>query len=349
MKKLRVLHTPHNNGGHRWIISRYERKLGLDSDLVVLPDQPFYKDYDRSLHINSKTIPNEIKRYLFLKEAMKKYDVFHFNAGSSILDHPFPGLNLLDLPILKRAGKKIIVTYQGDDCRQKDYYVKNYGIYYRGRTKFYSPNDWYLDTNKRRRIKIVDKFADHIFAISPDIMNFLPSRAELLPTCIELKNIRPTLKKLSDRIRIVHAPSDRNIKGTEDILRVVKELSLKYPIDLILIEKMSHEKAMEEYRQADIAVDQLVVGWYGTFAVELMAQGVPVIAYLREEDLKKFVPWREEIPVVSADKDQLKEAIIVLLENPKLRESLGQKGIGFVRKHHNPELIAKRLIKVYQE
>lgn len=347
MKKLRVLHTPHNNGGHRWIISRHERKLGLQSDLVVLPDQPFYKNYDRCLHINSKTIPNEIKRYLFVKEAIKKYDVFHFNAGSSILDHPFPGLNLMDLGTIKKAGKKIIVTYQGDDCRQKDYLIKHYNLYYR--SKGYTLNDWYLDTNKRARVRRFDRFADHIFAISPDIMNFLPKRAELLPTCVEFKDLRLPKRWEDGKIRIVHAPSDRGIKGTEDILNIVKELSLKYPIELVLIEKMTHEQAIEVYRQCDIGVDQLVVGWYGTFAVELMAMGIPVVAYLRESDLEKFVPWRKEIPVINANKNQLKEALIVLIENKHLRESLGKRGISFVKKHHNPELIAKRLIEVYQE
>jgi len=344
---MKILHTPHNNGGHRWIISRHERKLGLQSDLIVLPDQPYYKSYDRCLHINNKTIPNEIKRYLFVKEAIKKYDVFHFNAGSSIMDHPFPGLNLMDLGMIKKAGKKIIVTYQGDDCRQKDYLIKHYNLYYR--SKGYTLNDWYLDTNKRARVRRFNRFADHIFAISPDIMNFLPERTEFLPTCVEFKELKSPKCRKDSKIRIVHAPSNRGIKGTEDVLRTVKELSLKYPIDLLLIENMTHSQAIEAYKQADIGIDQLVVGWYGTFAVELMTMGIPVIAFLRKSDLEKYVPWRKEIPVINADKNQLKEALTVLIENRNLREDLGKKGISFVKKRHNPEIIAKRLKEVYEE
>jgi len=347
MAKLRVLHTPHNNGGHRWLLSRYERKLGVKSDLVVLPDQPYYKEYDHCLHINSKTIPNEIKRYLFVKEAIKKYDVFHFNAGSSILDHPFPGLNLLDLPMIKKAGKKIIVTYQGDDCRQKDYYIKNFNLYYR--SKGYTLNDWYLDNNKRARIRIFDKFADHIFAISPDIMDFLPKRTELLPTCAEISELKPIPPKKDGRIRILHAPTNRNTKGSEDILAIIKELTLKYPIDLILVERMFHEQALEEYRKADIGVDAILGGWYGTFAVELMALEIPVVAFLRQSYLEKYVPWRKEIPVVSADKNNLKEVLTVLIENKNLRRKIGKKGRPFVKRRHNPALIAKRLVEVYQE
>ena len=44
-------------------------------------------------------------------------------------------------------------------------------------------------------------------------------------------------------------------------------------------------KRTRRYRDADIVVDQLLAGWYGGFAVEAMALGKPVIAYLRESDL----------------------------------------------------------------
>jgi len=37
---------------------------------------------------------------------------------------------------------------------------------------------------------------------------------------------------------------------------------------------------------ADLLVDQLLTGWYGAVAVEMMALGKPVVCYLREDDLK---------------------------------------------------------------
>jgi len=355
MKKIRVLHCPFNIGDHRWLLSRLERKLGVDSDLVIFSEPAFPGHFDRCLHINSHSLPNEIKKISFLKEALKKYDVFHFNAGSSIWDNFFPGLNLLDLPILKRAGKKIVVTYHGDDARQKDYYLKEYNISYHSekyyRSKNYSLFDKLLDSNKKRRIKKYARYADKIFAISPDIMNFLPEKTELLPTCIALDNLLPKIKKKNTSpIKIVHAPSDRAIKGTATVVEAVKELSTKYPLEFILVEKLNHEKALALYQSADIAIDQLIVGWYGTFAVELMARGVPVAAYLRGSDLEKFVPWRKEIPVVNAQtKEELKEALAVLIENPTLRKSLGQKSQAYVKKYHNPYLFAQKLVKTYRE
>ena len=59
--------------------------------------------------------------------------------------------------------------------------------------------------------------------------------------------------------------------------------------------------------KADVLeVDQLLAGWYGGAAVEAMMMGVPVIAYMREEDLG-WVPadMARELPVVSATPDSL--------------------------------------------
>ena len=36
---------------------------------------------------------------------------------------------------------------------------------------------------------------------------------------------------------------------------------------------MTHDEAVEHYKQADIVVDQLNAGWYGLFAIEAMAPG----------------------------------------------------------------------------
>jgi len=100
----------------------------------------------------------------------------------------------------------------------------------------------------------------------------------------------------------------------------------------------------EIYNEADIAVDQLLVGWYGSFAVEMMALEKPVVCYIREEDLK-FIPseMKEDLPVVHSTKDDLFEKLIMLIENSKLRKELGEKGRNFVEKWHNSINIAKKL------
>ena len=80
----------------------------------------------------------------------------------------------------------------------------------------------------------------------------------------------------------------------------------------------------------------------------MMARGIPVISYLRQSDIEKFVPFWREIPIVNADAETLEEALNVLLENLTLRKKIGIKSRSFVENYHNPLKIAKEMIKVYQ-
>jgi glycosyltransferase involved in cell wall biosynthesis len=100
--------------------------------------------------------------------------------------------------------------------------------------------------------------------------------------------------------------------------------------------------------QADVVVDQLLIGWYGALAVEAMALKKPVLCYLRDEDLKRFVPFHDQIPIVRTTKETLAEDIRALLTDTANMERLGHAAQQFVQCHHDPLKIAQRTISVYQ-
>jgi glycosyltransferase involved in cell wall biosynthesis len=349
-RKLKVLHCPLNNGNNAWVLSRAERKLGLASDLVIFKKHPFFEDYDRYLKIESITIPNEIKRIAFLKEALRNYDIFHFNFGQSIWDHPFWGLNHLDFPIIKKYKKKIIVTFQGDDARRKDYFLNKYGFGPYDKQD-YTLLDKFFDRMRAIRIGQVEKYADKIFALNPDIMSILPKRTEFLPySSIDVDEVKPIYPaRTSRKIKIIHAPSERIKKGTEIIVSIIKKLSLKYPLEWVLVENLPRKRAWEIYQKADIAIDQIIIGWYGAFAVEMMALGKPVIAYLRSSDIQAFVPFYKDIPIVNADPQTLEESLIMLIENYHLRNKIAKQSRKFVQKYHHPLKIAQKTKKIYED
>ena len=61
---------------------------------------------------------------------------------------------------------------------------------------------------------------------------------------------------------IVHAPSDRLVKGTRYVLEAVNQLQAEgIPVELSLIENMSHSEARRAYERADLLIDQLLAGW----------------------------------------------------------------------------------------
>ncbi len=48
-----------------------------------------------------------------------------------------------------------------------------------------------------------------------------------------------------------------------------------------IIENKPNKEAIEIYKKADIVIDQVLVGWYGAFAVEVMKMGKPVAVFIR--------------------------------------------------------------------
>jgi glycosyltransferase involved in cell wall biosynthesis len=120
--------------------------------------------------------------------------------------------------------------------------------------------------------------------------------------------------------------------------------------DFQLVEGLPHAEARALYRRADLLVDQLLVGWYGGLAVELMALERPVVAYLRESDLGWLPPeMRAEIPIVSATPETIYEVLKELLTSRRVElAELGRRGRAYVERWHDPLRIAKRIVADYE-
>ena len=101
--------------------------------------------------------------------------------------------------------------------------------------------------------------------------------------------------------------------------------------------------------QADIVVEQLIYGWYGSTFVETSALGKPVICYLRPSWKKFFLktfPEYDSLPIVEADTKTIYKSLKKLVEDADLRFQIGLDSRRFAEKHFNPEKNTKNLIKV---
>jgi hypothetical protein len=150
----------------------------------------------------------------------------------------------------------------------------------------------------------------------------------------------------------MHALSHRGVKGTRYVLETVDRLRREgVTFDFELVERKTHAEATTIYQQADLMIDQLLLGWYGGLAVECMALGIPVISFIRHGDLE-FVPpaMRAELPVIRADRMTLywvlKEWLTV--RRAELPE-VGRRCRQFVEAWHNPLKIARTLADDYYQ
>ena len=78
--------------------------------------------------------------------------------------------------------------------------------------------------------------------------------------------------------------------------------------------------------------------------MEGMALGKPVLCRIDEAFVKDY----QDIPLVRTDPDNIYENLKLLIENPDMRKSLGEKGRKYVEDVHDSKKIAEQLIKLYK-
>jgi glycosyltransferase involved in cell wall biosynthesis len=378
--KLRILHCPDNVAGNPQCLARTERELGLQSLAVAFTQNSLgYKTDEVLWSPGESKIVQEARRWKLLWRALNQFDIVHFNFGQSILPPWVPAsrncylqsrrvdqkilgriyqvytrtITLKDLLLLRRAGKGIVVTYQGDDARQGDFCLKHFQISpaHEVEPGYYSPE---TDDEKRKRIEIFSRYADRIYSLNPDLLHVLPSRAQFLSySHVDLREWVPDQKRdLPSAIPVVlHAPSHRGVKGTRYILEAVSRLKKRgVPFEFRLVEGIPHSRVKGIYQAADLLIDQLLCGWYGGLAVEFMALGKPVICYLRQEDLS-FIPiqMRNELPVIPANPETVEQVLEEWLTSRKQDlVNVGKRSRDYVERWHDPLKIARKLKEDYE-
>lgn len=373
---IRVLHCPMLVGGNPQQLARAERSLGLASWAVAFSQNYIDYECDEVLWPDERSIAlNELRRWRLLYRALTQFDVVHFNCGVTMLPgridaKPGPTSRLRgvlrtayraygwlfhhrDLPLLRRAGKAIFVTYQGDDARQGDFCRANFDVHFVREVPagYYSPAG---DARKREEIGIFDRYADGIFALNPDLLRILPARARFMPYAnVDLAGWRPGAYRPGTRARplLLHAPSHQGVKGTRYIVDAVNRLKSEgVEFDFTLVENLPRAEARRIYERADLLVDQLFAGWYGGVAVEMMALGRPAVCYLRKDDFKFIDPdMRADLPLVDTTPDGIYGTLRALLvERKHLLADLGERSRRYVEKWHDPQRIAARLKQSYE-
>jgi len=248
-----------------------------------------------------------LKLFIYSLRIIPYCETIHFHYHTSL---PFG----LDLILWKLINKKAGIHFHGSDIRGKG-------------TQF---------------LKLL--LADKIFVSTPDLLKWTRGDAIWLPNPInlDLPELQPEEdNNISQVITIVHAPSDRKIKGTQYLIDAVEELQMEgYPVLLKIIENQSHRDVLEAIRKADIVCDQLIVGWVGMVSLEAWALKKPVICYIDQK-----IPHASEVPVCPADITNIKDAIRELIKFPETRKMWTERGREYVERVHDVKKVVEKMME----
>lgn len=336
--------------------ARAERLLGVASKSLVYGTYFITSAFDIDL---SRPMTRRAYRlflpYLTLFWALVRFDRFHFYCDYGLLPQPAPHIFSPDeLSLYKKTGKQVFFWTYGSDVRTKK------------TTEALGPYNCCMECPDPGRACVCDEelhaqnyaalkdAATGIFSMG-DMIEYTPgSINDLFFWPVDLgadggKKYAPSYPDpdAGGPVRIVHAPNHRHYKGTRFIIAAVAELQKKgLPVELVLVEKVPNQEALEIYRTADLVIDQCIIGFHGYFALEAMAMGKPVMCYIRKPDQYLLFPGR--CPMLSARADELVAVIADLVADRKKLSGFGKAGRRYIEEHHSLEAFSKRLARAYR-
>jgi glycosyltransferase involved in cell wall biosynthesis len=307
---LRSLHCPVNIGGIPATNVQALRRKGLEARLLMFRPPKLRSDVpDIVLNVPDGLWRRQLVQARAFARVLPDTDLFHFYFGNTLIPRR------LQFPLLRVTRRKSVLHYLGSDIRGKSREELAWG--------------------KRADAEIVGSWDAH---------RWVP-KAHVVPPPIDLARYVAAPPPGNERVRVAHAASNRAKKGTDAVIAACKEL----PVELDLIEGVKHDEARARYAQADVIVDQLVVGWHGLFAIESMAIGRPVITYLHDDAVALTErAYGVQVPIVNATKETLVEKLKPLIESAQLRRELGERGRAYVERVHDMDVIGDSLVEIYE-
>lgn len=333
---LRVLHGTYEIANQSRTMAQAIKKAGQFAKTVCYyPNYLKYKsDYTMDL-AQFKSGPEAVAgSRAFAAKLIPEFDIFHFHFGTTL------ALDFSDLPMIQEADKKMTMQYWGSEVRLLSVALKH--------------NPWVKVKNVseetiRKNLTMMSKYVKQCIVSDYELYEYVKDYFEqthVIPAVIDLDEYKPNKNQdPNDKIMIVHAPTDTDIKGSAYIQKAIEELKTDYDIDYRMIRGMLHDEAKEFYAQADLIVDQLHVGCYGLLSVECMAMAKPVITWITDFMKDKYP---KELPIISANPDTVKEKIRYALDNREMLTELGEQGRNYVEKYHDMNVVIKQMLELYR-
>jgi glycosyltransferase involved in cell wall biosynthesis len=283
--------------------------------------------------------------YLFVWTAFRyRALIIYFDGGPMGLGTAF--LWRLEPHLYRLAGVRTIVLPYGSDVQVMS---RSPNLLFKHAMSVDYPSHRKRHRHIQGMLDVWTAYADHIVS-GCEWVDYMHHWDTLMIShfSIELPPLGP-ISTVSDsgRIRLLHAPNHREIKGTRHLEQVVADLNAEgYDIELIIVERVSNDEVRRMIQACDLVVDQLVIGWYAMFAIEAMASGKPVICHLRADLEELYVgagllEGFNEIPIIRADVHSLKQVLRRLYSDRSKLRSAGERGRKYVERHHSTASVSR--------
>lgn len=360
---------------NHWYLSRRLRDLGWRADLVNLDAGSAGHYHGEDARLVGHTRRALARNLAFYARAASRYDVFHFaNAhglrfGDALHDSVAHRRTEFDeIRWLKKLGKTVVYTTNGclDGVAQTTY--RNVAPYPTcDDCPFQQRPDVCNDAMNLAWGDARNELADYVALLGGYRLdrNVAPNVHENpWVYCLDEELWRPDLAIPADfrlglrdeTFKVYHSVGNagtrsqahtmRNTKSTHIYVPLIEELKAEgRDVELLFFQDVPNLELRYYQSQADVFVDMLTAGFFGATAREGMMLGKPVVCYLQPEwleNMRRELPaYADELPVVSATPETIRDVLVDLMEHPGKRAEIGRRSREFAVKWHGSREAAR--------
>lgn len=200
-----------------------------------------------------------------------------------------------------------------------------------------------MERDARNNRALLERLGLPTFASTPDLIDDIPF-ASWCPVVITPGEWRAPRTPHVGPLRVVHASTNPALKGTALIEPVLQRLHDEGVIDYRRIVHVPHADMPALFADADVVLDQFLLGSFGVAACEAMAAGCVCIAHVAPAVRERVRHASgHELPIVEATPDTLTDVLRALAADTEQRGRTQAAGRAYVDAVHDGTLSAEVL------
>lgn len=273
-------------------------------------------------------------------EAVSAYSHVLIEAERPIFSRLFHRDVAREAAVLTQRGVNVAFIAHGTDARLPSRHAAS------SEWSPFRDTDVYFDKIERdaaKNIALLKALGRPTFASTPDLIDDLPF-AHWCPVVVDPQRWSVPRPEYDGPLRVVHAPTNPQIKGTAMIEPILERLDALGVITYRRIVHVPHAEMPEVFANADVVLDQFRLGSFGVAACEAMAAGAVTVAHTTDQVRARVrEATGRDLPIVDATPDTLESVLRALADDRADLARRSEQSQTYVRDVHDGRLSARVL------
>jgi hypothetical protein len=265
-----------------------------------------------------------------------------------VLGGMFKGDMRRQVALMQDAGLKVGIVGHGTDVRLPSTHMQD------DPWSFFHNDIWVpadlLEPAVAANLELIADLDVPTFVSTAGLLLDIPS-AHFLGVVVDPRkwaNDEPLLVR--DRIKVVHAPTNPNLKGTPQIAPIARRLHDEGLIEYVELKGIPNDEMPRVFADADVVLDQFRTNDYGVGACETMAAGRIVLAHVSQrvrDEVERNAGM--PLPIVETTIDTLEETLRDIVARRDHYRAIAANGPEFVRRLHDGTFSREVLMRHFLE